>query len=122
MPEAQVKAPPSILDPDWMPIDQGDWKIEIKPLDDGANPRMIVRLNISAKSPFYAVLEPAGAPPFAVCVVQAHPDIVALGVIEKLKIMVHQIQTKFNIAAKLSQGVRGVDLKSLPPLTNGRKQ
>ena len=108
-----------ILDPDWLPVDQGDWEVKIKNLDEGANPRIILKLNVSAKAPFYAIIENQGMPPLAVCVVQATPDIVPLGVLEKLKIMVHQIQAKYNVAAKLSQGVKGVDLKTLPPI-NGR--
>jgi hypothetical protein len=108
-----------ILDPDWMEPDKADWETKIKPLDDGANPRLLFKINASAKVPFYAILEGSGMPPLAVCIVQATPDIVALGVLEKLKIMVHQIQTKFNTVAKLTQGIRGVDLAKLPPI-NGR--
>jgi hypothetical protein len=108
-----------ILDADWLPVDEGDFNVSFKNLDDGANPRIILKVNASAKAPFYSIIEAPNQPPLAVCIVRADQDVVALGILEKLKIMVHQMQVKFNIGAKLTQGVRGVDLKNLPPI-NGK--
>ncbi len=94
-----------VLDPDWLPAEECNWEAAVKPLDEGTNPRLILKLNMPMRAPFYSILEVKGMPPLAVCVVRADMDIPALGVLEKLKIMVHQLQRKLNIGAKLSAGV-----------------
>lgn len=103
----------AVLDPDWLPMSESSWEAGIKPLDDGQNPRLIVKLNVSVKQPFYSILEAPGLPPLAVCVVRADLDVPALGVLEKLKIMVVQMQKKFNLGSKLSEGVREAATKDL---------
>lgn len=111
-----------ILDPDWMPKGECAWEAAVKSLDEGANPRLIVKLNLPMTAPFYSILEVKGMPPLAVCVVRADLDIPALGVLEKLKIMVHQLQRKLNVGAQLSVGVTDavLDPKKLKGLTSGR--
>ena len=94
-----------ILDSDWMPPEECAWEAAVKPLDEGTNPRLILKLNVPMRAPFYSILEVKGMPPLAVCVVRADMDIPALGVLEKLKIMVHQLQRKLSVGSKLSIGV-----------------
>ncbi len=94
-----------ILDPDWMPQGECAWEAAVKALDDGKNPRLVMKLNLPLSAPFYSILEIKGMPPLAVCVVRADTDIVALGVLEKLKIMVHQLQRKFNLDPEKLKGL-----------------
>ncbi len=111
-----------ILDPDWMPPGECRWEAAVKPLDEGLNPRLLINLNLPMTAPFLAILEVKGMPPLAVCVVRADMDIPALGTLEKLKIMVHQLQRKLNIGAKLSVGVTDavLDPEKLKGLARGR--
>ena len=94
-----------VLDPDWMPPEECAWDAAVKSFDENQNPRLILKLNLPMRAPFYSILEVKGMPPLAVCVVRADLDIPALGVLEKLKIMVHQLQRKLSIGSKLSIGV-----------------
>ena len=112
----EVESEKKILDPDWMPVAEAAWEAKIKVLDEGANPRLILKMNTSLKVPFYAVIDiknNTGVTPFVVCVARADQDIIALGILEKLKIMVHQLQRKLNIGAKLSVGVTDHVLSNL---------
>lgn len=111
-----------ILDPDWMPPEECAWEAAVKNLDEGANPRLVLKLNLPMRAPFYSILEVKGMPPLAVCVVRADLDIPALGVLEKLKIMVHQLQRKLSIGSKLSIGVTdaALDPAKLRGLKTGR--
>ena len=94
-----------LLHPDWMPAEDVKWEANVHQFDEGKNPRLVLSLNMSMRAPFYSILEVKGMPPLAVCVVRADLDIPALGVLEKLKIMVHQLQRKISIGSKLSAGV-----------------
>ncbi len=111
-----------ILDPDWMPQGECAWEAAVKPLDEGKNPRLIVKLNLPMTAPFYAILEVPDMPPLAVCVVRADLDVPALGVLEKLKIMVHQLQRKISVGSKLSIGVTDavLDPNKLKGIAPGR--
>lgn len=111
-----------ILDPDWMPAGECAWEANVKNLDEGTNPRLVLKLNLPMRAPFYSILEVKGMPPLAVCVVRADMDIPALGVLEKLKIMVHQLQRKLSIGSKLSIGVTeaALDPAKLRELKTGK--
>lgn len=119
MAEGETK---KILDPDWMAPGECSWEAVAKPLDDGKNPRLILKLNLPMTAPYYSILDIKGLPPLAVCVVRADLDIPALGVLEKLKIMVHQLQRKISIGAKLSVGVTDavLDARTLKDMKVGR--
>lgn len=106
----------TILDPDW--VEPGEEKVEVgvKPLDDGKNPRLIVRMNVPAGHAFGDVVQVPGMPPMVLVAVRADADVLALGLLEKLKIMVHQVQVKINKKASLTEGVAeaaGLDLTKL---------
>ena len=111
-----------VLHPDWMPAEEVKWAAEVHQFDEGKNPRLVLTLNIPMAAPFYSILEIKGMPPIAVCVVRADKDIIALGVMEKLKIMVHQLQRKLSIGSKLSVGVTDavLDPNKLKDLKAGR--
>ena len=111
-----------ILDPDWMPVGECSWEAGVKALDEGTNPRLILKLNVPMTAPFYSILEVKGMPPLAVCAVRADKDIIALGVLEKLKIMVHQLQRRLSIGSKLTEGVTDAALnpKVMDNIRKGR--
>ena len=99
-----------ILHPDWMPQEEIKWDAIVHQFDEGKNPRLVLSLNMPMAAPFFSILEIKGMPPIAVCVVRADKDVIALGVLEKLKIMVHQLQRRLSIGSKLSVGVTDVAL------------
>lgn len=111
-----------LLHPDWMPAEEVKWEAEVHQFDEGKNPRLVLNLNMPMAAPFYSILEVKGMPPIAICVVRADKDIIALGVMEKLKIMVHQLQRRLNIGSKLSVGVTdaALDPKILRNLKAGK--
>lgn len=111
-----------ILHPDWMPQEEVKWEAVVHQFDEGKNPRLVLSINMPMAAPFFSILEVKGMPPLAVCAVRADKDVIALGVLEKLKIMVHQLQRRLSVGSKLSIGVTeaALDPSKLKGLKAGR--
>lgn len=93
-----------ILDPDYLPKGEMEIEAEWKDVGEEDNVRFKAKVNIPAGCALFQIVE--SQPPMLVVMVRADKDLVALGVLEKAKFLVHAYQAKIDPKVELTRGVR----------------